>query len=290
MLSALKEIASKYQKDKVPVLAASIAYYTIFSLAPILIVVISLLVFFGQGQAQATILTQVRGVLGDGGASLVRTMIESRSATGGNWIATVVGVALLLVGATGVFLQLRTALNLIWGVEPDPEGGGIGRVLGARLTALAMLLGIGLLMLAALVLGTVVQRLAQGPGAGLPGGGTLWVLLEIGVSAVVMAFLFAAIYRYLPDASVPWRPALVGGAVTAVLFTVAKWAVGLYLSSAGIASSYGAAGSLVVLLLFVFYSAQILLLGAELTETVARRTGQPITPGEYAVRRRPWSG
>lgn len=288
MLGILKETFSKYSKDKVPVLAGSLAYYTVFSLAPILIIVISLLVFFGQGGAQQTILDQVRSVLGDSGAQLVRTMIESRSATGGNWIATLVGVALLLFGATGVFMQLQTALNLIWSVEPDPES-GIRHMLVNRLVALGMVLLLGLLMFAALILTTLVQRLASTAGGVLPGSAVLWTLAEVAVSIAVIGALFALVFRVLPDAHTPWGPALVGGFVTGALFTLGKWAVGLYLSKAAVASSYGAAGSLVVLLLFVYYASQILLIGGEFTETYARHRGHAIVPDENAVRRRSWS-
>ena len=284
-----KEVLSKYGKDKIPILAASLAYYTVFALAPILIVVISLLVFFGQGDAQNVILDQVRGLLGSNGAQLIETMIENRQAGGGNWIATVVGTALLVVGATGLFLQLQTALNLIWGVEPDPDSGGVGRLILNRILSLGMVLVIAFLLLVSLVLTAVLESLTQGASAALPGAAALWMVLNWVVSIAVIGLLFALIFRYLPDARVPWRQAMVGGFITSILFTIGKWALGLYLSTAAVASSYGAAGSLVVLLLWVFYSAQILLIGAEFTETYARRSGHAITPDDHAVRRESWS-
>ena len=282
-MEILKRTFAEWQRDKVPILAAGLAYYTVFAVAPLLIIVIAVLTFFGQGGAESTIVDQIRQALGDDVASLIGSMIENRQAQGGNVLATVVGVVILLVGATGVFAQLQTALNIIWGVKPDPEKGGVGRMVRVRLAGLGMVLVIGLLLMVSLVLSTVISALASSAADALPGSGFLWALLDWAVSLAVITLLFALIFKFLPDVRLAWHSVWVGALVTALLFVVGKWALGLYLSRAGVAGAYGAAGSLVVLLLWVFYSAQILLLGGEFTQVFARRSGHAIRPDEGAV-------
>lgn len=284
MIDMLKQTFQEWSEDKVPVLAAALAYYTVFSVAPLLIIVIAVLTFFGQGGAQSDIVDQIGQATSEEVGSLIGTMIESRQDQGGNVIATIIGVVILLVGATTVFAQLQNALNTIWGVKPDPEASGIRHMIGVRIASLGMVLGIGLLLFASLVLSTVVSSLAGSAADALPGSSFLWSLLDWLVSLAIITLLFAAIFKVLPDARISWRSVWVGALVTALLFVLGKWLLGLYLSRAGIAGAYGAAGSLVVLLLWVFYSAQILLMGGEFTQVFARRTGEGIHPDEGAVR------
>lgn len=284
MLEILKQTFKEWQEDKVPMLAAAVAYYTMFSLAPLLIIVIAVMSFLGQGDAQAQIVGQISDAAGENVGELVGTMIENRQAEGGNVLATLVGIAILLVAATGVFSQLQTALNIIWDVKPDPEKSGIKQILRVRLASLGMVLAIGFVLLVSLVLSTVLSGLLSGASDALPGGGFLWPLLDWLISLAVITVLFAMIFKVLPDAKITWSTVWIGALATALLFVLGKWLLGLYLSRAAVAGAYGAAGSLVVLLLWVFYSAQILLMGGEFTQVYSKRTGHGIVPDDHAVR------
>lgn len=283
MIEILKKTFAEWQEDRVSILAAALAYYTVFSVAPLLILVIAGLTFLGQGGAQSSIVQWISATVGSGVGDLIGTMIEDRRVQGGNVVATIVGVGILLVGATGVFAQLQKALDIIWGVEPGPGKGGIGRLVRVRIAGLGMVLTVGLLLLISLVLSAVISGLAASAADAVPGSGLLWGLLDWLVSIVVITLLIAMIFKYLPDVRVPWRSLWVGALVTALSFVLGKWLLGLYLSRAGVASAYGAAGSLVVLLLWVFYSAQIVLIGAEFTQVHARRNGAGIEPDEGTV-------
>ena len=285
MLDLVKQTFKEWQEDKVPVLASSLAYYTIFSLAPLLIIVIGIMsLFFSQGEAQSQLVAQIQGLFGEDVAGTIRTMIENREQSGGNVLATVIGFLILIVGATGVFVQLQNALNQIWDVKPDPEGGGIMRIIKVRLLSLGMVLVIGFLLLVSLVLSAVLSALSGMLNGVLPGADWLWNVLNFVISFGVIAGVFALMFKFVPDAQVAWRDVFIGGAVTALLFVIGKTLIGLYLGSSGVASSYGAAGSLVVLLLWVFYSAQIVLFGGEFTQVYAKRFGGGIKPDEHAVR------
>lgn len=284
MLEVLKQTFSEWQEDKVPMLAAAVAYYTMFSLAPLLIIVIAVMSFLGQGDAQGQIVGQISNAVGENVGDLVGTMIENRQEQGGNVLATIVGVAILLVAATGVFTQLQNALNIIWDVKPDPERSGIAQILRVRLASLGMVLAIGFVLLVSLVLSTVLSGLISSADDVLPGAEALWPILDWLLSLAVITLLFAMIFKVLPDAKITWGTVWVGALATALLFVLGKWLLGLYLSRAAVAGAYGAAGSLVVLLLWVFYSAQILLLGGEFTQVYSKRTGRGIQPDDHAVR------
>lgn len=285
MLELLKQTFQEWRDDKVPVTAAALAYYTIFSLAPLLIIVIAILsLFFNQGQAQQQLLGQLQSLFGPDVAETIRTMIEQRESSGGNVLASIIGFVILLVGATGVFVQLQNALNQIWEVEPDPEASGILHLIRVRVLSLGMVVVIGFLLLVSLVLSAVLANLNGALNNALPGAEALWQVLNFVLSLGVISAVFALMFKFLPDAQVAWRDVWIGGAVTAVLFTVGKFLIGLYLGNSGVASSYGAAGSLVVLLLWVFYSAQIVLFGGEFTQVFAKRYGGGVKPDEHAVR------
>ena len=188
-------------------------------------------------------------------------MIEEREQSGGNVLATVVGFVILLVGATGVFVQLQNALNEIWEVEPNPEAGGIWHLVRVRLLSLGMVLVIGFLLLVSLVLSAALAALDGALRGVLPGAELLWQILNFAFSLAVISAVFALMFKFVPDARVGWRDVWIGGAVTGLLFVIGKFLIGLYLGNSGVASAYGAAGSLIVLLLWVFYSAQIVLFG-----------------------------
>jgi membrane protein len=285
MMQLLRQTLREWQSDNVGVLAAALAYYTVFSLAPTLIIVIAVLTFFGRGDAQVAIMERIRGVAGPDAAQLVRTMIENRQAAGGNVLATVVGLGLVLVGATGVVAQLKNALNLIWSVKLDPERSGLRHTLRVRVKSLLLILGAGLLLLAALAVSAILRSGAAVVRERVPQFGLLLAALDPLILIVVSGLAFALVFKYLPNVRIPWRTVVVGGLVTAVVFVIGNWLLSLYLSRGAVAGAYGAAGALVAILLWVYVSSQILLLGAEFTKVYARRNGDQVVPDAHAVPR-----
>ena len=285
MMQLLKQTFEEWRSDEVGVYAAAVAYYAIFSLAPMLIIVIAVLTFFGRGDAQVAILGQVQSVAGQDAAQLVRSLIENRQAAGGNILATVVGLGLVLVGATGVMAQLQKALNIIWNVKLEPERSGLRHMLRVRAMSLLLIIGVGLLLVAARVGTAVLRSLAAAVREEVPQIGSLWTVLDPLILIVVSGLVFAVVFKYLPDVRSAWRTVVVGGLVTAVGFAMGNWLLSLYLSWGAVASVYGAAGALVAILLWVFVSSHILLLGAEFTKVYARRTGDRIVPDAHAVPR-----
>ena len=278
-LAVAKQTLKEWQSDNVSVYAASLAYYTVFSLAPLLIIVVAVLNlasgFLGQTFGEQELVAQLQDVFGDGVADFIRTIISERQgATSGDVLATVIGFVLLIVGATGVFVQLQNALNHIWDVQPDPDKSGVVRLLRSRLVSFALVVGIGFLLVLSLVATAVVDALSTSARTLLPGTDFVWGFAVEGVSFVVLTLFFAVLFKVLPDAELRWRDMWAGAAVTALLFVVGKTLIGLYLSKSAVASTYGSAGSLVVLLLWVYYSAQIFLLGAEFTQVYANRKEQ----------------
>lgn len=268
-----KQAFAEFGEDKAQRLGAALAYYTIFSLAPLLLIAISIAgIVFGREAAQGEIFGQLRGVLGQQSAQTVQEMVKSAAKPKSGTIATVVGIVTLLFGAAGVFGQLKDALNTIWNVEPEKKG-GILIMLKARFLSFAMVFGTGFLLLVSLVLDSAVSAAGHFVGNRLPGGEALWQAVQLVVSLAIVTLLFALIFRFLPDIHPAWRDVWFGAIFTAVLFVAGKFALGLYLGKSAVGSSYGAAGSLVVLLLWVYYSAQILFFGAEFTQVYARTHG-----------------
>ena len=268
----LKDTVNEWQADKVPLLAAALAYYTVFSLAPLLIIVIAIAGFvFGPDAARNQLDEQIQGLVGAQGADAIQTMIKNAYQPSSGIVATVISVATLLLGASGVFAQLQDALNTIWEIPP-PKSGVKGMV-KARANSFAMILVIGFLLLVSLVASTVLAGIGNFFGHLIPGLAFVWQIVNFVISFGVVTLLFALIYRVLPDVKVPWGDVWHGAIVTSLLFTVGKWLLGLYLGNSGVASPYGAAGSFVVVLIWVYYSAQILLFGAEFTQVYSKHYG-----------------
>lgn len=280
----LKTTASDWMEDQAPTLGAALAYYTVFSLAPLLLIAIGIagLVFGGEA-AQGQIFDQLRNLLGDAGGKAMQEMVQNanaKPATG--LVATLIGFLTLLFGASGVFVQLQTSLNAIWGVQPKPGRGLIG-IVRDRFLSFGFILAIGFLLLVSLFLAVLIAFVGQWFTGMGPGMATLIQILNLVVSLSVITLLFAMIFKFLPDAKIAWRDVWIGALITAALFTVGKFALGLYLGKSGVASSYGAAGSLIVLLLWVYYSAQILFFGAEFTKVYSTRFGSLVHPADNAV-------
>lgn len=277
LIAIFKQTISEYGEDKVARLAAALAYYTVFSLAPMLVIIIAVAgFFFGAEAARGQIVDQISGLIGPDAAGMVQTMIQGASNPTGGIIATVVGVVTLLVGATGAFGQLQAALNQAWDVPDQATGQGILDTLKDRLLSFTMVLGVAFLLLVSLVLSAGISALSTFITGLAPGMETLFQAVNIVLSFVIITGLFAAIYKVLPDADIEWRDVWVGAAFTSLLFTIGKYLLGLYLGNSGAASSFGAAGSLVLILLWIYYSAQILLFGAEFTQVYSERHGSRI--------------
>jgi membrane protein len=280
----LKTTFNEWNEDKAPRLAAALAYYTAFSIAPLLVIVIAVVgLVYGQEAARGQIVQQIQNEVGRDTAEIIQTMIENANSEPAGIVATVIGIVTIIFGAAGFFGQLQDALNTIWEVQPKPNR-GIKDVIRERFLSFTMVLGIGFLLLVSLVISAVLSSLHNFVIGLLPGAQLLTQILNFVLSFGVVTLLFAMIYRVLPDVDLAWKDVAIGAVITALLFTIGKFLLSLYLGNSGVASSYGVAGSFVVLLLWVYYSAQILLFGAEFTQVYARRHGSLyIQPTENAM-------
>ena len=280
-LAFLREVIDEWQRDAALTLGAALAYYTMFAMAPLLVLVIALAgLVLGRAAAQGEIVAQIGGLMGPEGAKAIEEMIVRASAPASGITATLVSVGTMTVGASGVFGQLQSSLNHIFGVVPSTRG-WIGGMLLQRLSQLGMIVAIGFLLLVSLVLSAVVAALHDMLQLHVPALAAVLPTLNFAVSFVVVTGLFAMVFKVLPDVRLAWRDVWLGAVVTAMLFTVGKSVIGFWLGRAGTTSVYGAAGSLVLVLLWIYYSAQILFLGAEFTEVYSRRYGsRPDLPRE----------
>ena len=269
-----KETVIRWTEDKCSTLAAALAYYSLFSLAPLVLIAVAVAgLVFGHQAAEGQLYAQLAGLIGDSGAKAVQGIVANLShQQGGGVVATIVGVATLLFGASGAFAQLQDSMNTIWKAKP-PTTNDIIEFLRVRLLSFSMVLGIGFLLLVSLILSAILAAVGDYLGMFLPGGAAVGQALNATVSLVVVTALFAMIYKFLPDTPVAWRDVWLGALVTSFLFTVGKLAIGFYLGKASVASSYGAAGSVVILLLWVYYSSLILYLGAEFTHVYSMQRG-----------------
>jgi membrane protein len=281
-LGLLKESFSEWQKDKASRLAASLAYYTAFSIAPLLLLTISIAgLVLGDEAAQGTIFYQLQGLLGPEAAGFFQSAIAHSRAPGASSISAVIGIATLVWSAGNVFGQLQDALNTIWEVQPKPAG--IAGAVKRRIVPLSMVLGIGFLLLVSLLLSAGISAIGTFLGEVLPGSAVFWQIVNAALSLVIITLLFAAIFKILPDAEVRWSDVWIGAILTSLLFVIGKTLIGIYLGHSSVGSTYGAAGSLLVFLVWVYYSAQILFFGAEFTQVYARQRGRRIVPSEDAM-------
>lgn len=263
---------------------ASLAYYTLFSVGPVLLVAVAIGgLAFGREAVRGEIVGQIRGLIGTDGAKAVQTLLQGASQEKAGIIATVVGVVTFFLTATGAFNELQTALNAIWRVRPKP-GIDIRGFLTTRLVSFGLAVAVGFLLLVSLVVSAGLAAAAKYLGQRVGGLPAVWAGLNLVVSFLVVAFLFGLIYKVLPDVELKWRNVTVGALVTAGLFSVGKFLIGLYLGQSSVASSYGAAGSVLVLLLWVYYSAQVVLLGAEFTRLYTAQQGERPSPVKHAER------
>jgi membrane protein len=287
LFGIFKQSFTEFMDDDCMTSAAALSYYTVFSLPAILMLLMLVVsAFMDPSDVQGGLESQLRSLMGPSAGGEVRTMIQESERPGGGLIPTIVGIVALIFGATGAMGQLQAALNRAWDVAPDPKQGGIKSFLTKRLFSLGMLLSIAFLLLVSLVVSTLISGVGDKLTGFLPAGlseGALQ-LINIVVSFVVISLLFGAMFKVLPDATVSWRSALTGGLVTGLLFVIGKFLIGLYIGKSNPGEAYGAAGSLIVMLLWIYYSGLIVLFGAEFTEAWAKKRGEEIEPEPGAVR------
>jgi membrane protein len=274
------EAVNAWSEDYAPSMGAALAYYTLFSIAPLLLIVIGVAgLVFGPDAARGEIFGQLRGLMGDDGAAAVEHLLQSADKPQGGAIATITGVLMLLLGATSVFGELQNALDRIWRAPARKKSSGWWNLLRSRLLSFGMILGVAFLLMVSLIMSAVVSALGKWWGPVFKGWESIAHLLDILVSFGIVTVMFAMIYKIIPRVRIRWRDVWIGAAVTAALFAVGKFLIGLYLGRSSVASAFGAAGSLVVMMVWVYYSAQIFLLGAEFTwvyaHTFGSRRGQP---------------
>jgi membrane protein len=283
--SLLKQTVSEWLEDQVPQLGAALAYYTVFSLAPLVLLLLAIVGFIFHNDpagAWRKMTEQMSYFLDKSAVDVVANIAQTASQPNKGMTATIIGILLALFGASGVFGQLQNALNTIWGVKAKP-GAGIVGFIRSRFLSFAMVAGVCFLLLVSLVFESLLKGFSHYIQAIFPGGIVIALVVYSIFDLAVVILLFALIFKYLPDVKIQWRDVWIGALMTAIFFAIGKWVLGLYLGSGAAASAYGAASSLITLLLWIYYSSQILLFGAEFTQVYAARAGRALVPAKYAV-------
>jgi membrane protein len=273
-----------FGEDECGIRAAALAYYTVFALPPLLILLVMIAGrIWSPAEVQRALEGQFAGMMGEsGGRQIHQMMVHGQQSAGGGMVATISSIVGLILGATGAFLSLQDALNRVWEVKPDPRQGGIRTFLTKRLLSMGMVLGLGFLLAVSLALTAGISALGGYLGGSIPPA--IMHAIDFAVSCAVLIALFAALFKVLPDAEIAWRDVWVGGAVTGVLFVLGKFAIGLYLGRSKPGDAFGAASALAVVLVWAYYAGMILLFGAEFTQEWATARGSGVVPSEGAVR------
>lgn len=278
-----QETFQEWSEDKASRLAAALAYYTMFSIAPLLIIIIAIAgAVFGEDAARGEIVRQIQGFVGRDGAEFIEIAIKNASEPKAGTIASVISIVVLLLGSTGLFVELQDALNTIWEVQPRP-GRTVKNVIHQRILSFFMILGIGFLLLVSLIISAILTAVTTYFTSLIPGLEFILQLVNFLISFTITTVLFGLIFKVLPDVKITWKDVLIGGAITALLFALGRFLLGQYLAFSSFTSAYGAAGSLVAILAWVYYTAQILFFGAEFTQVYARTYGTRIRPTKNAV-------
>jgi membrane protein len=280
----MKETFKGFSENKVPKLSASLAYYTVFSLGPLLIVIIFLCsIFLGREAVEGTIYLQIQGFVGDDAAKQIQDIIKNASITGKGTVAATIGIITLLIGATGVFGEIQDSINDIWGLKPKPKQGWL-KLIKNRLLSFGIIGSLGFLLLVSLAVTALVEGIGNRLKAVFPDVTVvIFYIINLALTLGVTTLLFAVIFKVLPDAKIKWRQVWAGAIFTSVLFMIGKFAISFYISKSDVGSTYGAAGSLVILLIWIYYSSIILYFGAVFTKAYALKYGEAIKPNEYAV-------
>ncbi len=283
ILELFQETFQEWSNDKASRLSAALAYYTIFSIAPLLIVVIAIAgAVFGEKAASGQIFAQIQGLVGDAGATVIQEAIKNASQPKQGAIASIISIVVLIFGATGLFTELQDALNTIWEVQPKP-GRAVKNMVRTRFLSFAMVLGIGFLLLVSLVISGVLAGLVGYFNNLIPGIDFIWQIVNFLLGFAITTVLFGLIFKVLPDVKITWSDVWIGAALTSLLFSLGRFVLGQYLGNGSFGSTYGAAGSIVVVIAWVYYAAQILFFGAEFTQVYARKYGSQIVPDKNAI-------
>ena len=274
----IKSTFTEWSEDKASRLAAALAYYTAFSIAPILVIALAIVGFFwSRAEAQNMIINQIGQLAGPSGQEMILNMLTATQDIGANLWAAVIGVVALIFAATGVFGQLQEALNTIWEVQPK-KSRGIWGVIKDRFLSFTMVIGVGFLLLVSLVISALLSVVSNLTLNLFPGFEFVMRIVNLIVSLLVITVMFSLVFKFIPDAKIRWRDVWLGAAVTAVLFNLGLFLIGIYLGNSNIGDTFGAAGAFVILLVWVYYSAQILFFGAEFTQVYANTYGEKIVP------------
>ncbi len=282
--SILKESFKDFDENKALRMSAALAYYTVFAIAPMLIVIISLCdIFYGRAAIEGSIFLHIQGFVGMDAALQIEGIIKNAAISKDISWASIVGIVALVLAATGVFTEIQDSINFIWRIKAKPKKGWL-KLIFNRLLSFSMLISLGFILLVSLVINSILDLLGQQLLKFLP---DIEIYLAYGINLlftfITISFLFAIIFKILPDARIEWRDVIIGSITTAILFMIGKFAIGFYLGKTHISSTYGAAGSIVIILLWVYYSSVILFFGATFTKVYAKRTGRNIYPNDYAV-------
>ncbi|MEO5997201.1 MAG: YihY/virulence factor BrkB family protein [Chitinophagaceae bacterium] len=283
IFSFLKDVISNFSDDKVLKYSASLSYYTVFSIAPILIIIISIAgIFFGRDAVQHQIAGQISGMVGDEAATQIQSMIGNTHKSGNNVFAGIVSTVILVIGATSIFGEIQDSINSIWGLKSKPKKGLIKMVIN-RLISFSLIISLGFIAMVSLVLDLAVKILSDYMGR-IPGAGVYFVeTLNYILNFVVISFMFSVIFKVLPDAKIKWGDVIKGAIVTAILFIIGREVISFYVAKNNFTTVYGAAASIVIILVWVYYTAVILYFGAEFTKVYALNYGSKILPNDYAV-------
>lgn len=280
----LKNSFAGFNKDKVPKLSASLAYYTIFSLGPMLLVIIFLAdLFWGREAVEGSIYGQIKGLVGNGAASQIQEILKNADVSGNNIMTAIIGFVTLLIGATTVFADMQDSINMIWNLKVKPKNSWL-KLIVDRLLSFSVVISLGFLLLVSLVLNSILESLMNKLQSMFPDMAVFAVYgINLLLTISITGFLFAIIFKVLPDAQIKWRDVAVGAFFTTVLFLIGKFGITIYIGTSDVGSTYGAAGSLVVLVLWVYFTAMILYFGAEFTKEYAMKFGTEIRPSDFSV-------
>ena len=284
VLQVFRDSFSRFGDDKIPKLSGSLAYSTVFSLAPLLIVIISLFgIFFGREAIEGKIYLQLKSFFGGDTAAQLQEIIKNVSASGKSRLAAILGTITLVIGATAIFSEIQDSINTIWGIKPNPKKGWL-KFIRNRFLSFSVIVGLGFLLLVSLVINGLIEGFNAKLQVWLPGISiVIFYIINIAITIVVVTVIFAVIFKVLPDADIQWKDVIAGAIFTSLLFMLGKFAISVYISKSKIGTTFGAAGSIIILLLWVYYSSIILYFGAEFTKSWAVKFGDPIRPSQYAV-------
>ncbi len=284
MLEVFKNSFIGFDEDKVTKLSGSLAYYTVFSMAPLLIVIISLLgLFLGKEAIEGKVYDQMAGFIGDDTAEQLQQMIKNASLEGKSKLAAIIGGITLLIGSTTVFAEIQDSINSIWGLKPKPKRGWV-KLLQNRFLSFSVIVGLGFLLLVSLGISSIIDGFSgylknRFPDIAI----VVFYIINVCITLGVTTLIFGVIFKVLPDATIRWKDVIAGALATALLFMLGKFGISYYISKSNVGSTYGAAGSLVILMLWIYYSSIILYFGAEFTKAYAVKYGSNIYPNQYAV-------